>query len=240
MNKIDFDKLKKDIINDKNVFEPNLTSLLSYETAISEIKNNYKVLDLGCGSGIIGIALMKSFPNIEMYCSDLDNNSVNITKKNYLKHKLEADIKVGNLFDPWLNKKFDYIINDVSGISSIVAKNSPWYGDKIPCDSGEDGSNLALSIIKNAAIYLAKKGSIQIPLISLSNVQKIVNVAEKNFLETKIIKSKDWFLPKEMENMKSKMNELKSKNYINFEEKFGKIICKTSIAVCKKPIMNNE
>ena len=239
MNKIDFDKLKEDIINDKNVFKPNLTSLLSYETAISEIKNNYKVLDLGCGSGIIGIALMKSFPNIEMYCSDLDNNSVNITKKNYLKYKLEADIKVGNLFDPWLNKKFDYIINDVSGISSIVAKNSPWYGDKIPCDSGEDGSNLALSIIKNAAIYLTKKGSIQIPLVSLSNVQKIVNVAEKNFLKTKIIKSKDWFLPKEMENMKSKMNELKSKNYINFDEKFGKIICKTSIAVCKKPIINN-
>ena len=98
---------------------------------------------------------------------------------------------------------------------------------------------VTLSIIKNAAIYLTKKGSIQIPLISLSNVQKIVNVAEKNFSETKIIKSKDWFLPKEMENMKSKMNELKSKNYINFDEKFGKIICKTSIAVCKKPIINN-
>ena len=75
----------------------------------------------------------------------------------------------------------------------------------------------------------------QIPLISLSNVQKIVNVAEENFSGVKIVKSKDWFLPKEMENMKSKMNELKSKNYINFDEKFGKIICKTSIAVCKKP-----
>ena len=240
MNKIDFDKLKEEIINDKNVFKPNLTSFLSYETAILEIKSNYKVLDLGCGSGIIGIALMKSFPNIEMYCSDLDNNSINITKKNYLKYKLEADIRVGNLFDPWLNKKFDYIINDVSGISSIVAKNSPWYGDQIPCDSGKDGSNLALSIIKNAATYLTKKGSIQIPLISLSNVQKIVSVAEKNFLETKITRSKDWFLPKEMENMKSIMNELKSKNYINFDEKFGKIICKTSIAVCKKSIINNE
>ena len=85
MNKIDFDKLKEEIFVDKNIFIPNLTSHLSYETASSEIKNNFKVLDLGCGSGIIGIALMKNCPNIEMHCSDLDNNSIKNTKKNYLK-----------------------------------------------------------------------------------------------------------------------------------------------------------
>ena len=97
------------------------------------------------------------------------------------------------------------------------------------------GSNLTVSIIKKAKNNLTKKGSMQIPLISLSYVQKIVNVAEENFSGVKIVKSKDWFLPKEMEGLKGKMNELKSKNYINFDEKFGKIICKTSIAVCKKP-----
>ena len=36
----------------------------------------------------------------------------------------------------------------------------------------------------------------QIPLISLSNVQKIVNVAEENFSGVKIVKSKDWFCQK--------------------------------------------
>ena len=235
---MDFDKLKSEIFIEDNIFKPNLTSQLSFETATSEIKNNFKVLDLGCGSGIIGIALMKNFSNIKMYCSDLDNNSIKNTKQNFSKHKLKADIRVGNLFDPWLNKKFDYIINDVSGISSVVAKNSPWFGDKVPCDSGEDGSNLTISIIKNASIYLTKNGSIQIPLISLSNVQKIVNIAEEYFLEIKIIKSKDWFLPKEMENLKDTLDELKSKNCINFDERFGKIICKTSIAVCKKKTDN--
>ena len=80
----------------------------------------------------------------------------------------------------------------------------------------------------------------QISLISLSNVQKIVNVAEENFSGVKIVKSKDWFLPKEMESLKDKMNELKSKNYINFDEKFGKIICKTSIALCKNQKIQNE
>ena len=235
MLKIDFNQLIKLTSVNENIFKPNLTSQLSFETAILRIKKNFKVLDLGCGCGIIGIALMKSIPNIEMYCSDFDTNSIKNTKKNFIQNKLKADIREGNLFDPWLNRKFDYIINDVSGISSVIAKNSPWFGEKIPCDSGEDGSNLTISIIKKAKDYLTEKGSMQIPLISLSNEQKIVDVAEENFVDVKIVKSKDWFLPKEMESLKDKMNELKSKNYINFDEKFGKIICKTSIAVCKKP-----
>ena len=234
MNKIDFDKLSKSIFVDKNIFKPNLTSQLSFETAILEIKNNFKVLDLGCGSGIIGIALLKNIPNLEMSCSDLDSNSIANAKKNFAQHKLVADIRKGNLFDPWLNKKFDYIINDVSAISSVIAKNSTWFGNKVPCDSGEDGSILTLSIIKKASIYLEKNGSMQIPLISLSNTKKIIQAAKEKFSEVKIIRSKDWFLPREMETLKETMYLLKSKNHINFEEKFGKIICNTSIAVCKK------
>ena len=55
----DFDKLVENISLDKNIFQPNLTSQLSIETAFSEIQNNSKVLDLGCGCGIIGIASNK-------------------------------------------------------------------------------------------------------------------------------------------------------------------------------------
>ena len=149
-----FDKLVENINLDKNIFQPNLTSQLSIQTALSEIQNNSKVLDLGCGCGIIGIAVMKNFSNINMCCSDLDKKSIEITKNNFSQNNFKADIREGNLFEPWDESKFDYIINDVSGISNLIAKKSPWFGDKVPCDTGEDGSDLAMSIIENASFFL--------------------------------------------------------------------------------------
>ena len=55
-----FKKIELSLKNSKKVFIPNLTSLLSYEVALKNIKKNNKFLDLGCGNGILGIALYKS------------------------------------------------------------------------------------------------------------------------------------------------------------------------------------
>jgi len=232
---INFNGMKESIFTEKDIFQPNLTSQLSYETAITLIKNNYKVLDLGCGTGIIGIMIMKKFPQVKMYCSDVDEKSIQYTKKNFIAKRLRADIRKGDLLNIWKGNKFDYIINDVSGISSTIAQNSIWFDNKVPCNTGEDGSKLSIEIIKNAPNYLNKNGLIQFPIISLSNVKKIIEIAKTYFSEVKIHKTKDWFLPKEMESLKEVMYKLKKKNHIDFNEKFGKIICNTSIAICKQP-----
>tara|TARA_B100000989_G_C19524966_1_gene466258 strand:- start:1433 stop:2149 length:717 start_codon:yes stop_codon:yes gene_type:complete len=230
-----FEKVLLDLDISREIFQPNLTTKLSIETALEKIKNNISILDLGCGSGIIGIALMKTFSKIKMYCSDIHSIAIENAKNNYIKNDLFADIRKGHLFEPWLEKKFDYIINDVSSISSSVAKISPWFGENVPCESGEDGTDLICLILKNSPNYLNNSGSLQIPLISLSNTDKIIDYANKIFSEVKIAKSKSWFLPKEMEKFQDKLYDLKSNKFINFEEKFKKIICTTSIVVCKGP-----
>jgi len=234
-NIYNFEKVLKDISVNEDIFKPNLTTKLSIEAALDELKNNSSILDLGCGSGVIGIALMKTFPNVKMYCSDVDENAIKNAKKNFKNNNLSADIRSGNLFEPWKEKKFDYIINDVSAISRLVAKISPWFGKNIPCESGDDGTDLALSILQDGPDFLNKGGSMQIPLISLSNVDKIVDYAKDKFLYVKITKSKSWFLPEEMDNFKDILYKLKSKKLINFEEKFEKFICNTSVAICKEP-----
>lgn len=230
-----FEKVLLDVDISKEIFQPNLTTKLSIEAALEKLKDNNSILDLGCGSGIIGVAILKIFPEIEMFCSDIHSNAVENAKNNFSRNSLVADIRKGNLFDPWTEKKFDYIINDVSAISTSVAKISPWFGKNVPCESGEDGTDLALSILKDSPKYLNEGGYLQLPLISLSNTDKIIDYAKNLFSDVRIIKSKSWFLPKEMDNFKDKLYNLKSKKLINFEEKFEKIICNTSIAICEDP-----
>ena len=55
--------------------------------------------------------------------------------------------------------QFDYIIDDVSGISEEIAKISPWFKN-VPCTSGIDGTDLVVSVLKEAPKYLKKNGKI--------------------------------------------------------------------------------
>ena len=115
--------IKKKIHIKDNVFQPNLTSKLSYETAKENLSKKTKVLDLGCGSGIIGILIKKNNDKVHLFCSDNHLKAIKLTKKNLIKNKVFGVVKKGSLFEPWRGFKFDYIIDDVSAISSSIASD---------------------------------------------------------------------------------------------------------------------
>ncbi len=228
-----FNLLTKKIKLPKNIFTPNLTSKLSIVTALKNIGRSRDVLDLGCGSGIIGMYILNEKKNIYLYCSDIQKNSVTNTRKNLKNFKNKIQVKHGSLFNPWKGIKFDYIINDVSAISEKIAKISPWFKNKIPCKTGVNGTKLTISILDNAKYYLKANGCLQIAVLSLSDVKKIINQAKKRFKKVNVEVKKAWFLPDKMYKFKKLLVELKKKKVIYFEEKFGKIVCYTSIIVCK-------
>lgn len=228
-----FEKTVNNLYLDKKVFTPNLTTKLSYEVSIKHIKKNFKVLDLGCGSGILGILIKKKNQNIKLFSSDIDQNAVKFTKKNFKKNNIKGDVRKSNLFGNWKKMKFDYIINDVSGISNKIAIKSPWFKKIVPCDTGLDGTKLSSKILEQSKKYLKKKGIIQIPLISLSNIPKTIALAKKNFKYVETKKTMNWFLPDDLTFLKKDLFLLKKKKHIFFQEKFGKMICYTSIMICK-------
>ena len=64
---------------------------------------------------------------------------------------------MSNIFEKWGSIKFDYILNDVSGISNTIAKKSTWFKKIVPCDTGVNGTNLSNKIIRNSKKYLKKE-----------------------------------------------------------------------------------
>ncbi|KHO53440.1 MAG: methyltransferase small [archaeon GW2011_AR18] len=73
------------------------------------INDNWKVLDLGCGYGVVGISLKLLFPSIDLTLSDINERALDITRKNLKKYNLKANVIKSNSFDN-IKNKFDTIL----------------------------------------------------------------------------------------------------------------------------------
>ncbi len=58
----------------------------------SVIRPGSRVLDLGCGYGVVGIAIKKKFPSVDVVMSDVNLRAVKLARMNVKLHRL--DIKV--------------------------------------------------------------------------------------------------------------------------------------------------
>jgi ribosomal protein L11 methylase PrmA len=229
--KINNTKLK--LYTSTKAFKPTATTDFLLRDALTVIKKPMDVLDLGCGIGIIGIMVSKHIKNKrKIYASDVSDGAKIIAEKNFKLHKCDSDVRVGSLLTPWRKQKFDLIINDVSGISETIAKKSKWFKN-VPCKSGTDGTKLTLKIISSSINHLNKNGAIIFPIISLSNGNKVIKKLKNKFSKIKILSENFWFLPDDLEKYKKKLTEMKKSKLIDYDIKFGKVICSTKIVYAK-------
>ncbi|AKI96759.1 class I SAM-dependent methyltransferase [Kosmotoga pacifica] len=114
-------------------------SLLLIENAIIGEKD--RVLDLGCGYGVIGITIKKENPDITLFMSDINERAVKYAKMNARDNNILAEIRQGNLYDPWSENEFDTILC-----------NPPMAA----------GKKIWQSIIHKAPLFLATGGKLEI------------------------------------------------------------------------------
>ena len=218
------------------VFNPNATTNLLIQAVLSTISEPAKILDLGCGTGVVGIALnLQGVIKAPVYASDLSKPAVLCSRVNFDRYTFKADVREGSLFQPWIGNKFDVIVDDISGIAQSVATISPWF-QGVPCDTGEDGVDLVVEIIRSAPQYLNDGGRLFFPVLSLSNVDKLLQEARNCFGSVERVGRQDWPLPIELKAHLPLLRKLSAEGSIKMVEKFGMVLCYTEVYCATNPV----
>jgi len=218
-----------------DVFTPNATTSLLIEAVKSVVSEPVDLLDLGCGTGIVGLALhFQGLISLPLYASDLSAAAVYCSNENLERHRCSADVRRGSLFEPWHGQRFDVIVDDISGIAQEVADVSPWF-QGVPCDTGKDGTDLVVNIIRNAPRHLNEGGHFFFPVLSLSNVELLLQVARENFASVERVGRQDWPLPSDLKMHMPLLRKLHAEGSIKLEEKFGMVLCYTEAYCATNP-----
>lgn len=219
----------------ESVFHPTGTSDEIIKAVSANIDSPGKILDLGCGSGVVGFALyLLGKSKGPLFSSDLSSDAAALINENASDLDIPVVARHGSVFSPWDGQFFDYIVDDISGIAQDIAAISPWFR-KTSCESGMDGSDLVIEAINSAPSHLNDGGKFFFPILSLSNSEKIVDVANQTFKHVKRVGHKQWKLPDELVDHMDLLLDLKAKGWINFEEKYGWLLWSTDVYIAQDP-----
>ena len=182
-----------------DVFTPTSTSVLLLDAVrlcVPELRRQWKsprVLDLGCGTGISAIVLSRLFrAEGSFFASDTSAAAAALTASNAARMGVALECRLGSLFEPWKGATFDIIVSDVPGVSEPIARASKWFPPPVPCDTGEDGTRLAVSVLDEAPRHLTAEGCMFFPVLTLSREDEITEKAQASFRRVECLRER-WF-----------------------------------------------
>jgi tRNA1(Val) A37 N6-methylase TrmN6 len=112
------------------------------------------LLDIGSGSGILGILLARDYKKLNLYQVEIQKIFQFLTQKNCTINHINSELYKGSLFDIEFDRKFDYVVSNPPFYNSDVIKSEnknikiARYNDNIPLDK----------FISTASSLLTQKG----------------------------------------------------------------------------------
>lgn len=177
---------------DKNSLIPRQDTELIIDLVLKQFdkKSKLNILDLGTGSGVIGITLSKFYPDSIITISDISPKALKVANKNIKKHKVNNINTIeSNWFDSFKEKEF----------FDLILSNPPYIAE-----GDSHLTNLELKYEPTNALVSAKNG--------FSDIFKIIDSAPnflkpqgKLFIEhghTQADKVKNYLQQKSFENIK--------------------------------------
>ena len=179
----------KFFVND-NVLIPRFETEELVEKTLNYINNKFSgdinIIDLGCGSGNIGLTLKSKLPDASIDMIDISDDALLVSKRNADNLGLDVNIYKSDFFDN-VNKKYDVIISNApyikigEEIEDIVKNNEP----ELALYAGLDGLDSYRKIFKNISNYLKDKFLIAIE-IGKDQKEDIINLINSHLNNVKI------------------------------------------------------
>ena len=188
----------------EETLDPRPDSEVIIESILKHFKDklgNLRILDLGSGSGCLGLSILNEYKNSKGILIDVSLDSLEIAKINAVDYNLFHRSKFINLNwfkKEWTkellqnieNKKFDIIIsnppyipsNDINNLQIEVKKFEP----RLALDGGKDGMDSYKSILPNIIDILKPEGKIflEIGHNQQNLINKIANKCELIFKDS--------------------------------------------------------
>jgi release factor glutamine methyltransferase len=182
--------LEHEFFIDESVLIPRPETELLVETAISWIHRHdktRKVVDVGCGSGVIIISLLKHFFHIKGYGIDISRRALNVSNKNKNYHGIENLEFIQMDCLSGISSKFDVIVANLPYIPEDylsdlkVSKFEP----DLALNGGKDGLLVINKLIEQISSHLNSPG---LALLEIQYDQSACVIQKaKNFLPTAAI-----------------------------------------------------
>jgi precorrin-6B methylase 2 len=199
-----------------DVFYPTSTTVLLVRATRRILEPNPQTaLDLGCGCGVVALALATHMPTGSTVAgSDLSTQAVELTGANAARLNLTVECRAGSLFEPWQGRQFDLVVDDVSGVSDVLAEASGWFPLGVPGDAGRDGTRWISQVLQDAPKYLTPGGRLVFPVLTLSNEERILQCARENFASVEQLDEQWYPLTGSLETLGPLLAELEAEGVI--------------------------
>ncbi len=105
------------------------------------IDDDARVLDLGCGYGVLGIVAARAGRNVKPVLTEINSRAAMLAEENLTMNNIVAEVRKGSFYDPVARERFDTILCN------------------LPMSAGLE---TAYKIIKGAYEHLNNEGSLQV------------------------------------------------------------------------------
>lgn len=148
-------------------------TLLQY---LGKIKNNSKVLDVGCGYGTIGITLASLYPTCNFDLVDVNLRAVNLAKQNAINNNT-----------PNVNVFESNTYQNVKGMYDVIVTNPPIRA----------GKHVVHDIILNGFNYLNNGGSLWCVIQKKQGAPSAIKALEEKYSSVTVVaKDKGYYIIK--------------------------------------------